>query len=107
LSSDAGAGSFGTLTKAKERKEAQMNVEQLVVFLLIGGIAGWLAGLITKGGGFGIVGNVVAGVIGAVLGGWLFGILGISIGGQWAGSLVTAIVGAVVLLFAIGLIRKK
>ena len=84
-----------------------MNLQQLVVFLLIGGVAGWLAGLITKGGGFGIVGNIVAGVIGAVLGGWLFGMLGISVGGQWVGSLVTAIVGAVVLLFAIGLIRKK
>jgi uncharacterized membrane protein YeaQ/YmgE (transglycosylase-associated protein family) len=84
-----------------------MNVNQLVVFLLIGGVAGWLAGLIMKGGGFGIVGNIVAGVIGAVLGGWLFGVLGISVSGQWVGPLVTATAGAVVLLFAIGLIRKK
>ena len=84
-----------------------MNVEQLVVFLLIGGAAGWLAGLIMKGGGFGILGNIIAGVIGAVLGGWLFGLLGISVGGQWLGSLVTATVGAVILLFAIGFIRKK
>jgi len=84
-----------------------MNVQQLVVFLLIGGVAGWLAGLIMKGGGFGILGNIVVGVIGAVLGGWLFGVLGISVGGQWAGSLVTAIVGAVVLLLAVGLIKKK
>ncbi|HUA36887.1 MAG TPA: GlsB/YeaQ/YmgE family stress response membrane protein [Candidatus Sulfopaludibacter sp.] len=84
-----------------------MNAQQLVVFLLIGGVAGWLAGLITKGGGFGIVGNIVVGVIGAVLGGWLFGVMGISLGGQWVGSLVTAIVGALVLLFAISMIRKK
>ena len=84
-----------------------MNVNQLVVFLLIGGVAGWLAGLIMKGGGFGIVGNIVAGVIGAVLGGWLFGVLGISVSGQWVGPLVTATAGAVVLLFAIGLIRRK
>lgn len=84
-----------------------MNVEQLVVFLLIGGVAGWLAGLIMKGGGFGILGNIIAGVIGAVLGGWLFGLLGISVGGQWLGSLVTATAGAVILLFAIGFIRKK
>jgi len=84
-----------------------MTVDQLVVFLLIGGVAGWLAGLIMKGGGFGIVGNIIAGVIGAVLGGWLFGVLGISVGGQWVGPLVTAIVGSVVLLFALGLIRKK
>jgi uncharacterized membrane protein YeaQ/YmgE (transglycosylase-associated protein family) len=91
----------------KGRTNEQMNVEQLIVFLLIGGVAGWLAGLIMKGGGFGIVGNIVAGVIGAVLGGWLFGVLGISVGGKWVGALVTATVGAVVLLLAIGLIRKK
>jgi len=84
-----------------------MNLQQLVVFLLIGGVAGWLAGLIMKGGGFGLVGNIIVGVIGAVLGGWLFGILGISVGGEWVGALVTAMVGAVVLLSAIGLIRKK
>jgi uncharacterized membrane protein YeaQ/YmgE (transglycosylase-associated protein family) len=84
-----------------------MNVEQLIVFLVIGGVAGWLAGLLMKGGGFGIVGNIITGVIGAVLGGWLFGVLGISVGGQWVGPLVTAVVGSVVLLFAIGLIRKK
>lgn len=84
-----------------------MNLEQLVVFLLLGGVAGWLAGLITKGGGLGIIGNIVAGVIGSVLGGWIFGQLGISVGGKWMGPLVTATSGAVVLLFAIGLIRKK
>ena len=84
-----------------------MSAEQLVVLLIIGGVAGWLAGLILKTGGFGIIGNVIIGVIGAFLGGWLFGILGISVGGQWAGRLVTATVGAVVLVFLIGLVRKK
>jgi uncharacterized membrane protein YeaQ/YmgE (transglycosylase-associated protein family) len=84
-----------------------MNAQQLVVFLLIGGVAGWLAGLIMKGGGFGILGNIIAGVIGALLGGWLFGLLGISVGGEWVGALVTATVGAVVLLFVVGLIKKK
>ena len=84
-----------------------MNAQQLVVFLLIGGVAGWLAGLIMKGGGFGILGNIIAGVIGALLGGWLFGVLGISIGGEWVGALVTATIGAVILLFVVGLIKKK
>ena len=84
-----------------------MNGEQLVVFLVIGGVAGWLAGGIMKGGGFGIVGSIVVGVVGAVLGGWIFQVLGISIGGEWMGPLVTATAGAVVLLFVIGLIRKK
>jgi uncharacterized membrane protein YeaQ/YmgE (transglycosylase-associated protein family) len=84
-----------------------MNAEQLLVFLVIGAVAGWLAGKIIKGGGFGILGNIIVGILGAVIGGWLFGILGISVGGEWIGPLVTATVGAVVLLFVVGLIRSK
>ena len=85
-----------------------MNAEQLVVFLLIGGAAGWLAGVFMKSGSFGILGNIIVGVLGAVLGGWLFGVLGISIGGgKWVGPLVTATIGAIVLLFVVSLIKKK
>ncbi len=84
-----------------------MEIEQIVVFLVIGGVAGWLAGLLLKRGGFGIIGNVVVGIVGAVLGGWLFGVLGISVGGEWIGPIVTATVGAVVLLIVIGLIKKS
>ena len=84
-----------------------MNLEQLIVFLLIGAIAGWLAGVISKGGGFSLIGNIIVGVLGALLGGWLFGILGISIGGQWLGPLVTATVGALVLIFILRLVRSK
>ena len=84
-----------------------MSAEQLIVLLIIGAVAGWIAGLIIKGGGFGIIGNIIVGVLGAVLGGWLFGVLGISVGGEWAGRIVTATIGAVILLFLVGLIRKK
>lgn len=84
-----------------------MNLEQTIVFLVIGGVAGWLAGLILKGGGFGVVGNIIVGILGALLGGWLFKMLKLSIGGEWVGPIVTATVGAVVLLFVIGLIKKK
>ncbi len=70
----------------------------LVIFLLIGAVAGWLAGFLVKGGGFGILGNIVIGIIGAVVGGFLFGLLGISTTGM-AGSIITATAGAVVLLF--------
>ena len=84
-----------------------MELEQLIVFLVIGGMAGWLAGLILKGNGFGLLGNIVVGVLGAIFGGWLFSVLNISVGGQWIGPVVTATVGAVVLLFVIGLIGKK
>jgi len=82
-----------------------MDIQSLLLFLLIGLVAGWLAGRIMKGGGFGLVGNIIVGVIGAMLGGWLFGLLGISAGGL-IGSLVTALVGAIVLLYLVRLIKK-
>ncbi len=76
-------------------------------FLVIGGVAGWLAGLLMKGKGFGIIVNIIVGIIGGFLGGWLFKQLKISIGGETIGPLVTAFVGAVVLLFILSLIKKK
>ena len=77
----------------------------LVWFLLIGGIAGWLAGKFMKGGGFGVFGNVVVGIVGAMIGGFLFGLLGISTDGSPIGALVMSFAGAVVLLFAVGFRR--
>ena len=76
-------------------------------FLIIGAVAGFLAGLVMKGRGFGLVANLVIGILGAVLGGWLFGVLGISPDGGLVGSLITATVGAVVLLAIIGFVKKK
>lgn len=74
-------------------------------FILLGAVAGWLAGQITKGGGFGLLGNIIVGILGAVIGGWLAGSLGI-----WSssllGELLIATGGAIVLLFLIGLIKK-
>ncbi len=78
----------------------------LVYFLLIGAAAGWLAGQFMKGKGFGVVGNIIVGIVGALIGGWLLGAIGVSIGGGLIGSLVTATLGAVVLLFIVGLIKK-
>lgn len=72
--------------------------------MLIGIAAGWLAGQIMKGGGFGLLGDLIVGVIGALLGGYLFGLLGISAGGT-VGSLITATVGAIVLIALLRLIR--
>lgn len=74
-------------------------------FLLIGLVAGWLAGQITKGGGFGVIGDLIVGVIGAFLGGWLFGLLNITAGGL-LGALITATVGAVVLVLLLRLIKR-
>jgi len=82
-----------------------MDITSLVIFLVIGAIAGWLAGVIMKGGGFGLVGDIVVGIVGAVVGGWLFGVFGITAGGL-VGAVITAFVGACVLLFVIRLIKK-
>lgn len=77
----------------------------LIAFLFIGAIAGWLAGTLMKGGGFGLFGNIVVGIIGAVIGGYVFGLLGVSAGGM-IGAIVTATIGAAILLFFVGLIKK-
>jgi len=77
----------------------------LLWFLVIGLVAGWLAGQLMKGGGFGLIGDLVVGVIGAFIGGWLLGLLGIAWGGL-IGSLVTAFIGAVVLLYVVRLIKR-
>jgi uncharacterized membrane protein YeaQ/YmgE (transglycosylase-associated protein family) len=77
----------------------------IIWFLIIGIVAGWLAGKIMRGGGFGLIGDLVVGVIGALLGGFLFGMLGLSANGLIV-SLVTATVGAIVLLFLIHLIKR-
>ena len=78
----------------------------IVYVLVIGALAGWLAGQIMRGGGFGLLGNIVVGIIGAVLGSFLFGLLGIYTN-SLIGSLIMALVGAIVLIFIIRLIRRS
>ncbi|MDX2045156.1 MAG: GlsB/YeaQ/YmgE family stress response membrane protein [Chitinophagaceae bacterium] len=75
-------------------------------FIIIGGVAGWLAGLIMKGEGFGLIGNIIIGILGALIGGWLAGEMGIRIGRGLGGRLLVSTGGAVVLLFLINLVRK-
>lgn len=82
-----------------------MSLTGLIWFLLIGLIAGWLAGRVMRGGGFGVVGDMIVGVIGALIGGWLFGQLGISAGGL-LGAIITAFVGAVIFILLLRLIRR-
>jgi uncharacterized membrane protein YeaQ/YmgE (transglycosylase-associated protein family) len=82
-----------------------LDITGLVIFLAIGAVAGWLAGTLMKGGGFGLLGNIVVGILGAVVGGFVFGLLGISAGGL-IGSIVTATAGAALLLFVVGKIKK-
>jgi len=82
-----------------------MSLQSLIWFLLIGLIAGWLAGKVIRGGGFGVVGDMIVGVIGALLGGWLFGVLGIAAGGL-IGAIITAFVGAVIFILILRAIRR-
>lgn len=78
----------------------------IVWFILIGICAGWLAGQIVKGGGFGVIGDLVVGVIGALIGGFLFSNAGATVGGGLLGSLLIATIGAIVLIVLLRLIKR-
>ncbi|MEK7781318.1 MAG: GlsB/YeaQ/YmgE family stress response membrane protein [Verrucomicrobiota bacterium] len=81
-------------------------MEQWIWFILIGLVAGFLAGIVVKGHGFGIIGNIIVGVIGALLGGFVFRLLGLSTTGKM-GELICAFVGAIVLLFLLKFVKSK
>ena len=83
-----------------------MGIESLLVLLLIGAVAGWLAGLIMKGYGFGLIGNVVVGIVGAFVAGLVFPAIGVSLGSGIIASIIHATIGAVILLFLIWLIKR-
>jgi uncharacterized membrane protein YeaQ/YmgE (transglycosylase-associated protein family) len=84
-----------------------MGAEGLIIFVIVGAIAGWLAGQIMKGGGFGLIGDIVVGVIGAFIAGFLLPAIGIPmIGGTIIGAIIYATIGAVILLFVIRLIKR-
>ena len=83
-----------------------MAVEAILIILLVGAIAGWLAGLIVRGIGFGLIGNIVVGIVGAFIAAWLLPRIGIVIGGGIVASIINATIGAVVLLVIIGLIKR-
>lgn len=83
-----------------------MSVESLLIWLLIGAVAGWLAGVIVKGYGFGLVGNIVVGIVGSFIGGWLFGQFGLFTGSGIVGTILGATIGAVILLLLLRLVRR-
>ena len=78
----------------------------IIAWLIVGAIAGWLAGLIVKGAGFGLVGNIIIGIIGAVLAGWLLPQLGIRLGSGWVGEIINAAIGGIIVLVILSLIRR-
>jgi uncharacterized membrane protein YeaQ/YmgE (transglycosylase-associated protein family) len=75
-------------------------------WIIVGLIAGWLAGVVMKGGGYGLVVDIILGVLGGIVGGWLFGALGIAQGGSLVGSIIVAFVGAVVLVAITRLLKR-
>ena len=83
-----------------------MGIESIIVFLIVGAIAGWLAGLIVKGFGFGLLGNIVVGIVGAFIAGFVFPAVGISLGSGIIAAIIHATIGAVILLVLIKVIKR-
>ncbi|MBA2588995.1 MAG: GlsB/YeaQ/YmgE family stress response membrane protein [Alphaproteobacteria bacterium] len=84
-----------------------MDAQGLLIWLVIGAVAGWLAGTLVKGGGFGLVGDIIVGIVGAFIGGFLAGALHISIGSGIISSILTATVGAVLLILLVRMIKRE
>ena len=82
-----------------------LGIESIIVFLIVGAIAGWLAGVIVKGFGFGLLGNIVVGIVGAFVAGWLFPQLGWGVGGGFFWAILHATIGAVILLVVLRIVR--
>jgi len=83
-----------------------IDIGALIVWLVIGAIAGWLAGQIMTGGGLGLIGNIVVGIIGAVVAGWLFPTFGFAVGGPVVGAIINALIGSIIVLFVLGLLKR-
>jgi uncharacterized membrane protein YeaQ/YmgE (transglycosylase-associated protein family) len=84
-----------------------MGPESLIAWLFVGAVAGWLAGKLVRGFGFGLIGNIVVGIIGALIAGWLLPRLGLHLARGLVGAIIDAVIGAVVLLVVLGLIRGR
>ena len=83
-----------------------MTIQALIIWLVIGAVAGWLAGQIMRGYGFGLVGNIVVGIVGAFIAGWLLPRIGFVLIGGIAAEIINAVIGAVILLAVIGFLKK-
>ncbi len=83
-----------------------MGITSLVILLFVGAVAGWLAGIIMKGRSNGLIGNIVVGIVGALIASFILPRLGISIGSGILGSIIHSTIGAVILLFVIGLVKR-
>jgi uncharacterized membrane protein YeaQ/YmgE (transglycosylase-associated protein family) len=83
-----------------------MEAQSIIIWLIVGAIAGWLAGMVVKGGGFGLIGDIVVGIIGAVIAGWLLPRIGIVLGVGLIAAVIDAFIGAVILLIVLRLVKR-
>jgi len=89
-----------------EKSGGKMDAQALIIWLIVGAVAGWLAGMVVKGGGYGLIGDVIVGIVGAFIAGWLLPRIGIVIGGGIIAAIINAFIGAVILLLLLRLIRR-
>jgi len=83
-----------------------MEAQSVIIWLIVGAVAGWLAGMVVKGGGFGLIGDIIVGIIGAFIAGWLLPQIGIVIGGGFIAAVIDAFIGAVILLVILRIIKR-
>jgi uncharacterized membrane protein YeaQ/YmgE (transglycosylase-associated protein family) len=103
LSIDEARCTFSWLAAQSGAKEIGMG---FLAWIVVGLIAGWLAGQVMKGGGYGVLVDIILGILGGIVGGWVFGLLGIWPGGGMIGSIIVAFVGAVILVWISRLLKK-
>lgn len=78
----------------------------IIIWLIVGAIAGWLAGMVVKGGGFGLIGDIIVGIVGGLIAGWLLPRLGIYIGSGFIAAVIDSFIGAVILLLILRLVKR-
>jgi uncharacterized membrane protein YeaQ/YmgE (transglycosylase-associated protein family) len=93
------------LVRSRENRGKTMNAKAIIIWLIVGAVAGWLAGMVVKGGGYGLIGNIVVGIVGGLIAGWLLPRVGVAIGGGVIGAIINAFIGAVILLVILRLIK--
>jgi uncharacterized membrane protein YeaQ/YmgE (transglycosylase-associated protein family) len=101
-----GRGRIGYNRSDNSIGEETMDVQALIIWLIVGAIAGWLAGMVVKGGGYGLIGDIIVGIIGGLIAGWLLPQIGIAIGAGIVGAIINAFIGAVILLILLRLVRR-
>jgi uncharacterized membrane protein YeaQ/YmgE (transglycosylase-associated protein family) len=89
-----------------EKSGGKMDAQTLIIWLIVGAVAGWLAGMVVKGGGYGLIGDIIVGIVGAFVAGWLLPRIGIVIGGGIIAAIINAFIGAVILLIVLRLVRR-